>query len=390
MSEPMTRREALHAAAVGGLCWGAGLASLHAADDPLADLADQRQFIKEAMFYEKLSNQRVKCTLCPRECRVADRERGFCGARENRAGTYYTLVHSRPCSIGRADPIEKKPLFHYLPGTDAFSIATAGCNMECQFCQNWEISQFRPEQVRSTYLPPEKVVELSRRQRAPTVAFTYSEPTIFYEYMYDTAKAGRARGVGGAMISNGYISEAAMVKLCEQLTVVKIDLKAFTNKFYQDVCAGTLEPVLHTLKTLKRIGIWFEIVVLIIPTLNDSAKEIREMCEWVRRELGPDVPIHFSRFHPTYRLQNLPRTPVKTVDMARKIALNAGLHYAYLGNVPTHPGENTYCPKCGATVIKRVGFYATPSGLKDGKCAKCGRPIAGVWSQEQALAPRGG
>ena len=391
MGNPVTRREMIQlgaAAAIGTCCGRGASCAIGAEEDPLADLEDQRRFIKEARFYEKLPNLRVQCTLCPRECRVADRERGFCGVRENRAGVYYTLVPSRPCSVGRADPIEKKPLYHYLPGTTAFSIATAGCNMECQFCQNWQISQFRPEQVRSSYMPPADVIGLSKHQGAPTVAYTYSEPTVFYEYMYDSAKVGRRHGVGGAMISNGYITEPALIKLCEQLTVVKIDFKAFTNRFYQQVCAGTLEPVLNTLKTLKRIQMWFEIVVLVIPTLNDGRKEIREMCAWVMRELGPDVPIHFSRFHPTYRLKNLPPTPVKTVEMARDLAMRAGLRYAYVGNVRNHPGEHTYCPKCKRMVIQRVGYYTRAAGLKNGKCRKCGCPIAGVWAREDALKPR--
>ncbi len=383
MTPKFTRREMLCAGAAGALCWAAG-----AAEDPLADFGDQRQFIKEASFYKKLDNLRVKCTLCPRECRVADRERGFCGVRENRAGTYYTLVHSRPCTFRPGDPIEKKPLFHYLPGTLTFSIATAGCNMECQFCQNWEISQFRPEQVRSAYVPPERVVQGAIASNSPTVAFTYSEPTVFYEYMYDTATTARKRNVGGVMISAGYMSAPAIDKLCEQLTAVKIDLKAFTEDFYQKVCAGHLEPVLNTLKTLKGTGIWFEIVVLVIPTLNDGRRELTEMCQWVRKELGPDVPIHFSRFYPTYRLRNLPRTPVQTVSMARDIAMKAGLNYAYVGNVNGHPGEHTYCPNCRAVLIHRMGYQVRIVGMRGGKCAKCGRAIAGVWTQAQALTWR--
>ncbi len=381
MAQRFTRREMLAASALGAAWSLAG----RAAADPLADFGPQRRFVKEAAFYKPLDNLRVQCLLCPKECRVADRERGFCGVRENRGGVYYTLVHSRPCSIGAADPIEKKPLFHYLPGTNAFSIATAGCNMECQFCQNWQISQFRPEQVRSRYLPPREVVRLARAQAAPTIAFTYSEPTIFFEYMYDTAKAARAQGVGGVMISSGFINGPPMRKLCEQLTAVKIDLKAFTERFYANVCAGHLQPVLDTLKTLKDTGIWFEIVVLVIPTLNDSRKELADMCQWVREELGPDRPIHFSRFYPTYRLRNLPPTPVETLTMARDIAMKAGLHYAYVGNVAGHPGEHTYCPRCRAVVIRRTGYATRLVGLWDGKCARCGQPIAGVWTQEQAL-----
>lgn len=338
-----------------------------------------------AMHWEKRPDRRVKCTLCPRECEVADVERGYCGVRENQGGDYQTLVYGALCSAN-IDPIEKKPLFHYLPGTTAFSIATAGCNIECKFCQNWQISQFRPEQVPSRAVSPQRLVELCAASRSPTIAYTYSEPVIFYEYMHDVAALGRQHGIGGVMISNGYINEKPLRQLCRHLTGVKIDFKAFTEKFYVEWCSGHLEPVLHTLEVLRDIGIWYELVVLIIPTLNDSPAEIEQMSKWVLDHLGPDVPMHFTRFHPTYRVTNLPRTPIATLERCREIALRAGIHYVYAGNVPMHPGENTYCHNCKNELIRRVGFRVVANRIRDGRCPDCGTAIPGIWSQEQALA----
>ncbi len=335
--------------------------------------------LKESMYYKKLENLRIECEICPRKCKVADLERGYCGNKENRDGKYYTLVYSRPCSV-HVDPIEKKPLFHYLPGTPALSIATAGCNIECKFCQNWQISQFRPEQVKNFDLPPEEIVRLAKEHKAPTIAYTYSEPVVFYTYMYDTAKLAKQEGIGSVMISNGYITEEPLVELCKQLSAVKVDLKAFTEKFYKEICSGELKPVLEGLETLKKIGIWYEIVVLIVPTLNDGEQEIREMSMWIKDHLGSEVPVHFSRFYPTYKIKNLPRTPVKSVEKARKIAMEVGLKYVYLGNVFGHEGEHTYCPSCGKVVIRRIGFKILEQNMEDGKCRFCKYPIAGVWS----------
>jgi len=340
---------------------------------------DDSMFVKEARYYEKLEGGKIKCTLCPHECEVIDMERGTCSVRENRGGTYYTLVHSRACSSG-VDPIEKKPLFHFLPGSGAFSIATAGCNMGCKFCQNWRISQFRPEDVQSRYLSPQQVVALAKRSGCKSIAYTYSEPVVFYEYMYDTAVVGRKEGVRSVIVSNGFINQEPVVELCKVLDAVKVDLKAFTEKFYRETCAGELKPVLDALKWIKETGIWLELVVLIVPTLNDSKDEIKQMCEWVYAELGPDVPMHFSRFRPTYMIKNLPETPVKTLEMARTTAVEAGVKFAYVGNVPMHPFENTYCPKCGAMLIRRIQYRTVVTGLEDGKCKKCATQIPGVWS----------
>ena len=294
-------------------------------------------------------------------------------------GAYYTLVHSRVCALN-VDPIEKKPMFHFLPGTKAYSLATAGCNVECKFCQNWQISQYRPEQVESIKLTPEDVVKDAKTSGSKTIAYTYSEPVVFYEYMFDTARLGNDHGLKSVMISNGYIQEKPLMELCQYLSAVKIDLKSFTEKFYQETCTGELKPVLNTLTTLKKVGIWFEIVMLVIPTLNDSEKEFREMCAWIKENLGPDVPIHFTRFHPTYKIKNLPPTPVKTLEMARKVALDTGLHFPYVGNVPGHDGENTYCPHCKNIVIRRAGFSILENHLKGNKCKDCDQPIPGIWA----------
>ncbi len=385
-----TRRDLLRmgiaCGAAGALCraggdWGQDIAGRAALEGPKLEGVARH----EALFWEKLADNKVKCVLCPRECEVADVERGYCGVRENHGGAYQTLVYGALCSAN-IDPIEKKPLFHYLPGTPAFSIATAGCNIECKFCQNWQISQFRPEQVDSSLIPPDRLVAVCQARNCPTIAYTYSEPVIFYEYMHDSAARARQQGVGSVMISNGYIQEKPLRQLCRHLTGVKIDFKAYAEKFYVEQCAGKLKPVLQTLEVLRDIGIWFELVILIIPTLNDSPEEIEGMSRWVVEHLGPDVPMHFTRFHPTYRIKNLPRTPVSTLERCRRIAMDAGVHYVYAGNVAMHPGENTYCHGCQNELIRRVGFRVAANHLKDGKCPKCNTAIPGVWSQEQALA----
>jgi len=334
---------------------------------------------REASWYKKLEEGRVECELCPQACKVADMERGTCGVRENRGGTYYTLVHSLACSI-HTDPIEKKPLFHVLPGEKAFSFSTAGCNVECKFCQNWEISQFRPEQVQAYDLPPEKLVAAARRNGARLTAATYGEPVVFWEYVRDVAVAANAAGVRPTVVSNGFIKEKPLREVLPLLSAIKVDLKSFREEFYREQVRGELEPVLKSLQIIKEIGVWLEIVVLLIPTLNDSAAEVRDLCTWVRAKLGPDVPVHFTRFHPTYRLTDLPPTPVASLERAWKIGRNAGLNYVYLGNVPGHPGENTTCPGCGEILIRRVGYRILSNRLVNGSCPDCQRSIPGVWS----------
>jgi pyruvate formate lyase activating enzyme len=343
-----------------------------------AETGDDARFVVEAKFYQKLPNRKIKCKLCPRECAVGDKERGYCGVRENRGGTYYTLVHSRVCAA-HVDPIEKKPLFHYLPGTTAFSIATAGCNVNCKFCQNWDISQSRPEQVPSHYLPPQGVAELAKQYDCPTIAYTYSEPVVFAEYLMDAADAGHAAGVRSIVVSNGYMQEDALKAAYGKMDAVKIDLKSFTESYYHDVVTGQLKPVLDSLVALRKMGKWTEIVYLVLPTLNDSDAEFRGLAQWVKANLGEDVPLHFTQFHPEYLLKNLPITPVPTLERAKAIADAEGLHYVYIGNVPGHPSQNTYCPKCRKMLVERVGFTASQVLIRKNSCPYCQQTIAGVW-----------
>jgi len=334
---------------------------------------------REASWYRSLGERRVECQLCPRACQVADAETGGCGVRENRRGVYHTLVWGAACAV-HVDPIEKKPFFHVLPGQRALSYATAGCNVECKFCQNWEISQFRAEQVKAVYLPPEALAKAARQAGAPLLSATYSEPVVFWEYVRDAAVAGRRLGVRSTVVSNGYIQEKPLREVLPLLTAVKVDLKAFREKFYRDLVRGELGPVLKALEIIRGAGVWLEIVVLLIPTLNDSEAEVRDLARWVAGTLGHEVPVHFTRFHPTYRLTNLPATPVATLDRAWAIARAEGLQFAYVGNVPGHAGEKTVCPGCGEVLIERVGFRVLSNRLRDGTCPSCGRAVPGVWA----------
>ena len=375
------RRSFLKAATLPCLaaCAGAMIGSRNAVPmlaSPLAE--DDSQFVKEARFYDKQPYRKIKCKLCPRGCSIDDRERGYCGVRENRGGTYYTLVHSRVVTA-HIDPIEKKPLFHFLPGTVALSIATAGCNVNCKMCQNWDISQVRPEQVRSNYAPPERVAVLAQQNSCPTIAYTYSEPVVFYEYVADTAEAAHRLGVKSVVVTGGYIQQEPLEKLCRQLDAIKVDLKGYSEKFYKEVVNGELKPVLDALVTIRKYGVWNEIVYLVIPTLNDSDAEFQGLAKWVKSELGPDVPVHFTRFHPEYLLKNLPPTPVETLERAKAIADAEGLHYVYIGNVPGHPAENTYCPKCRKIVVERTGYTVGTVHIHNNKCQYCQQPIPGVW-----------
>lgn len=340
--------------------------------------AEQEFPAVEARFWEKLPEKKVKCRLCPHECQVADRERGTCGVRENRGGKYYTLVHSRICSMGM-DPVEKKPFFHFRPGTQAFSIATPGCNLECQYCQNWQISQFRPEQVKCSRATPGELAAAARSAGAVSMAYTYSEPVVFYEFMTDVAEACRSLGLNNLLISNGFIQADPMKRLLPLLSAVKIDFKGFSEDFYSRICSGRLRPVLDTLSLVAGSGKLLEIVMLVVPTLNDDRAESDRMFRWIRNSLGDSVPLHLTRFHPTYKLGNLPPTPVATLERMRNQALSVGLRFVYLGNVPGHPAEHTNCPSCGKLLIQRVGFEILQNLIRKGKCPGCGAVIPGVF-----------
>jgi pyruvate formate lyase activating enzyme len=310
---------------------------------------------------------------------VSKGKRGICRVRENRDGKYYSLVYGNPCAV-HLDPIEKKPFFHVLPGTTSFSLATVGCNFQCKFCQNWEISQAFPEDVYSYEVPPEMMVKKAKEIGARSMAYTYVEPTIFYEYMFDIGQLTKREGLLNVTHSNGFMNPGPLKNLCKVLDAANIDLKGFTENFYRELCAGELNPVLETLKTLKKEKVHLEITNLVIPTKNDDMPVLKEMCLWIKRELGADTPIHFSRFYPLYKLKSLPPTPVSILEKAREIASSAGLEYVYIGNIPGHAGENTFCPKCKKMIIRRTGYMVGEVNLKDGKCRYCGKPIPGIWT----------
>jgi pyruvate formate lyase activating enzyme len=288
------------------------------------------------------------------------------------------MVYGNPCAV-HVDPIEKKPFYHYLPTAAAFSLATAGCNLRCKYCQNWTISQVPPEETRNADLPPEDVVRYAQGQDAPVIAYTYSEPIIFYEYMFDTARIAREAGLRNVVISAGFIRPEPLRALCEVVDAIKIDLKGFDSAFYREVCGGELEPVLEAIATIHKSQAHLEIVNLVVPTLNDDLDQLQALARWVVSELGPDVPLHFSRFHPQYKLTNLPPTPVETLEQARQTALGEGMRFVYIGNVAGHPGSQTYCPACGEVVIERAGFGVTAYRVEGGRCSFCGAPIPGVW-----------
>ena len=332
-----------------------------------------------AMYYRAIDETTVKCLLCPVGCTLGEGQRGFCRVRESRGGKLYTAAYGSVCSM-HVDPIEKKPLFHFLPGTMSFSIATAGCNFRCKYCQNWQISQVRPEDVENYPLSPEQAVAQALRTNSPTITYTYTDPSIFYEYMLDISKAAKARGIRNIYRSNGSLNPPAVEELCLYIDAANIDLKAFTQDFYTEVSAGYLDTVLNTLKLLKKNRIWVEITNLIVPTLNDDMGKIKEMCVWIKDNMGVDQPLHFSRFWPMYKLASLYPTPVDTLEKARQVALDVGLNYVYIGNVPGNPAENTYCPKCTAPVIRRSGYTILGNDLVNGRCGKCNEAIPGVWS----------
>lgn len=373
---PISRRVFLGAMGAAATCAWCRAAGSNAPPEPV--LIPSLRTPREARFYRTMPDGSVTCELCPRGCRVQNGQRGFCRARENRGGTYRTLVYGQACAAG-LDPIEKKPFFHVYPGQKAFSIATIGCNFQCKFCQNFDIAQASPEEIQVPYRSPEYIAQLAVERNAKVLAFTYSEPTVFYEYVHDCAKAARKRGVESIIISNGFINDAPQQTLFPLVKAIKIDLKAFTQSFYDTICGGSLQPVLDTLKRLSRSGVWFEIVNLLIPTLNDNSQDLHRMAAWIVKELGPDVPVHFTRFTPMYKLKNLPPTPTETLLMARAIAIKEGCHYAYCGNQPGMDGENTYCPSCKKPIIQRYGFRILENNLVAGRCKFCNHIIPGVW-----------
>jgi pyruvate formate lyase activating enzyme len=383
MSDTELGRRGFVAALAGGaaaLCWCPRASAEDQASGPSVQAGgDAGLALHPARWWKDAGELRITCELCPRGCRVADRERGACGVRENRGGKYHTLVYARPCAV-HLDPIEKKPFYHVLPGQTALSVGVPGCNFECKFCQNWDIAQVRPDQVHTFEASPKRIVTLAQQQGSPTIACTYTEPVVWAEYVYDIAAAGKQAGLRALLVSNGFIQPKPMNELLDVLGAVKIDLKAYTDTFYRQQCHGELKPVLDTLRLLGKRKVWTEIVVLVIPGLNDSEQEGRNLARFVKHEVGPDVPVHFTRFHPSYRLMNVPSTPVATLTRLREIGMAEGLRFVYLGNVLGHPGNHTYCPGCKKAVIRRTGMAVLQNRLAGGKCPDCGRTIPGIWA----------
>ena len=333
---------------------------------------------REALYYTKIDDETVQCELCPHRCLLRNGMRGFCRVRQAENGKLYTLVYGNPCSY-HIDPIEKKPVYHMLPATTSFSIATAGCNLRCKFCQNWAISQRPPEETDNVKMSPQEVVQSALKNNCSSIAYTYSEPIIFYEYMLDTAKLAREKGLRNVMVTAAFINEEPLRELCKYIDAANVDLKGFDEKYLRKICGQELGPLLKALKIFKEEGVWVEVTNLIVPTLNDDMETIEKMCIWIRDNLGEETPLHFSRFTPMYKLKNLYLTPVSTLEKARQVAERVGLKYVYIGNVPGHQAEHTYCPDCGALLIERIGYSIKQNNIIDGKCKFCGRPIPGIW-----------
>lgn len=333
---------------------------------------------KEGLYWSP-TPRGTKCLICPNECIIKEGESGLCHNRINRDGKIYSIAYGNPCAVN-VDPIEKKPFNHFLPGTKAFSIGTAGCNLACLNCQNWTISQVSPKETRNYDLMPDKLIADTIASKCPSIAYTYSEPVSFYEYTFDSARLARQEGIRNVLVTGGYINDEPLRNLLKYIDAARVDLKSFSNDIYLKLSAGALDPVLNTLKTISGLGVWLEIINLVIPGWTDNPDMIKRMCNWLAENGLAHTPLHFSRFHPDYKLTQLSSTPIAVLTQARDIALSAGIKYVYIGNVPGLDAENTYCPKCREMVIERKGFTILQKNLEKGACKKCGEKIPGVWS----------
>ncbi len=334
----------------------------------------------EAYLYESLKDQKVKCNLCNHRCVIAEGKRGICNVRENQGGILNTLVYGK--LIARhIDPIEKKPLFHLFPGSLSYSIATVGCNFKCRFCQNADIAQMPSDRngvIMGDFYTPEDIVKAAARGNCQSIAYTYTEPTVYFEFAYDTAKLAHEKGIKNVFVTNGYMTAEALEMIHPYLDAANVDLKAFKEEFYRDLCGAKMEPVKETLKRMKTLDVFVEVTTLIIPGLNDNEAELEQLASFIAEDLGPETPWHISRFHPTYKLMDHPSTPVETLVAARKIGQKAGLKYVYTGNVPGEVGENTFCYNCGNLLIERWGFLVKKNHIEKGRCTFCNAQIDGV------------
>ena len=336
--------------------------------------------MKEAYLYEKLEQKKVKCHLCNHGCVIKENGKGICGVRENKDGILYSLVYDKVIAA-HLDPIEKKPLFHFLPGTTSFSIATVGCNFRCRFCQNYEISQMPHDykKIVGELIPPDAIVAYAIKNGAKSISYTYTEPTVYFELCLDTSRIATEKGLKNVFVTNGYMTDKCLKEIYPDLHAANVDLKSFKNQFYKDLCGARLEPVLKTLETMKSMNIWVEVTTLIIPGYNDSEAELKEIAKFLV-SLDSHIPWHVTRFYPTYKLTTPPPTPVETLRKAREIGLSQGLKYVYTGNIPGDKGENTYCPNCNKILIERHGFYIHRFELKNGMCPHCNTEIKGIWN----------
>lgn len=377
----MTRRQFLRACGgcvLAAAAWQTGFALL---PETAGAVRLERGFLglRSSPYFTPLDNNEVQCTLCPRDCIIPLGERGHCEVRENRGGELQSLVYGNPCAVN-VDPVEKKPFYHLLPGSKSFSIATAGCNLDCVFCQNHEISQARPENTLNYELPPDAVVAYAARHDCATIASTYVEPTIFIEYMLDVGRLAREAGILNVMHSAGYINPKPLDDLCDHLDAACIDLKGYTEEYYKQMTGGRLQPVLDALVQLRKRDVHLELVTLLLPGKNDQPEIITAMSRWITKELGRDTILHLTRFYPRYKLRSLPPTPLESLMQAREAAMAEGLRYVYIGNVPGNPAQDTRCPKCDNLLIHRDGYQVLVQGLKAGVCDQCGKTIPGTWS----------
>ncbi|MFA5553357.1 MAG: AmmeMemoRadiSam system radical SAM enzyme [Phycisphaerae bacterium] len=321
---------------------------------------------------------KVQCELCPKYCLIDSGQSGDCRVRINLDGVLRTVVYGYPCSI-HVDPVEKKPLFHFLPATAILSLATVGCNLHCLNCQNWEISQRNPEDSIVSQYTPKDIIALTQKFQCPSLAYTYTDPVIYYEYALDTAKLAKSADIRNVLVTAGYINPQPWEELLKYTDAANIDLKSIDDDFYRTICSATLKPVQQSLIRAAAKGICLEITNLIIPTLNDKPEQIGELVKWIKNNLGSEIPLHFSRFFPQYKMRNLPSTSAQTLDMARQIAMDEGMHYVYIGNIASKEGQNTYCPGCKKLLIERSGYRILRNVLENGCCPDCGRKIYGVW-----------
>jgi len=333
---------------------------------------------KKAMIFEKLSDKKVKCLLCAHNCKISEGKFGFCNVRENIDGELYSHVYGELIAE-HVDPIEKKPLYHFLPGSKAYSIATTGCNFRCSFCQNWQISQITKEKSKdfnARYIEPEKVVEKALRYNCKSISYTYTEPTIFFEYAYDVAKIAKEKGLKNSFVTNGYMTDKALEKISPYLDAANVDIKSFRDDFYKKMCKARLQPVLDSIKKMKELGIWVEVTTLVVPEQNDSDKELNDLADFIS-SVGTEIPWHISRFHPDYNYNDSYPTPIETMQKAYDIGKKNGLKYVYLGNVLDE--RDTVCSNCGKILIKRGYMSENLDNMDEGKCSNCGSEIEGVW-----------